>query len=38
MFELHRVQKQPQEVFYKKLVLKILQYSQENTYVRIFLE
>ena len=30
-------QKQPPVVFYiKKLFLKILQYSQENTYVEVF--
>ena len=27
-------QKQPPELFYKKLFLKILQYSQENAFVR----
>ena len=30
-FRLSEKQKQPPEVFYKKGVLKILQYSQENT-------
>ena len=29
------MQKQPPEVFYKKLVLKILQYLQENAYVGV---
>ena len=29
------MQKQPQEVFYKKVFLKILQNSQENTCARV---
>ena len=32
---LETLQKQPSELFYKKLFLKILQYSQKNTCVGV---
>ena len=35
LHSLETLQKQPPEVFYKKLFLKISQYSQENTCVGV---
>ena len=34
--DFHSLQKQPPEVLYKKLFLKILENSQENTCARVF--